>query len=212
MPCRSRSPGPRVRSAVLFSFPVTLRPSSNDAGYPDLPGPRPCGSPQRRHCALLCGRPPRGGTHAALIDADAHVGRAGGGLPAEMWEGQAAILLLRLAWRAVLAGPRPRDRRRPDRGAAEAPATEASRPSLGKAAACRARHPGAEASRSLVSSKLYEASAQTSNPWLFEPHHPTCCPPPAPKPAGAQGQAGGCRPGCGPGCGRPGGCSHGGGG
>jgi DNA-directed RNA polymerase beta subunit len=31
---------------------------------------------------------------------------------------------------------------------------------------------GSEASRSLVYSKLYEASIQTSNPWLFEPHHP----------------------------------------
>lgn len=31
---------------------------------------------------------------------------------------------------------------------------------------------GAEASRSLVFSKLYEASIKTSNPWLFEPHHP----------------------------------------
>lgn len=31
---------------------------------------------------------------------------------------------------------------------------------------------GAEASRSLVFSKLYEASVKTSNPWLFEPHHP----------------------------------------
>jgi DNA-directed RNA polymerase subunit beta len=31
---------------------------------------------------------------------------------------------------------------------------------------------GAEASRSLVYSKLYEASIKTSNPWLFEPHHP----------------------------------------
>jgi DNA-directed RNA polymerase beta subunit len=31
---------------------------------------------------------------------------------------------------------------------------------------------GAEASRSLVFSKLYEASIKTKNPWLFEPHHP----------------------------------------
>jgi len=31
---------------------------------------------------------------------------------------------------------------------------------------------GAEASRSLVYSKLYEASIKTANPWLFEPHHP----------------------------------------
>lgn len=31
---------------------------------------------------------------------------------------------------------------------------------------------GAEASRSLVYSKLYEASLKTSNPWLFEPQHP----------------------------------------
>lgn len=31
---------------------------------------------------------------------------------------------------------------------------------------------GAEASRSLVYSKLYEASIKTLNPWLFEPHHP----------------------------------------
>ena len=31
---------------------------------------------------------------------------------------------------------------------------------------------GAEASRSLVYSKLYEASLKTSNSWLFEPHHP----------------------------------------
>jgi DNA-directed RNA polymerase subunit beta len=31
---------------------------------------------------------------------------------------------------------------------------------------------GAEASRSLVYSKLYEAAQKTSNPWLFEPHHP----------------------------------------
>lgn len=31
---------------------------------------------------------------------------------------------------------------------------------------------GAEASRSLVYSKLYEASIKTQNPWLFEPHHP----------------------------------------
>lgn len=31
---------------------------------------------------------------------------------------------------------------------------------------------GAEASRSLVYSKLYEASIKTSNSWLFEPHHP----------------------------------------
>nr|YP_009455961.1 RNA polymerase beta subunit [Chlorella heliozoae]AST08773.1 RNA polymerase beta subunit [Chlorella heliozoae] len=31
---------------------------------------------------------------------------------------------------------------------------------------------GAEASRSLVYSKLYEASVKTSKPWLFEPHHP----------------------------------------
>lgn len=31
---------------------------------------------------------------------------------------------------------------------------------------------GAEASRSLVYSKLYEASLKTFNPWLFEPHHP----------------------------------------
>ena len=31
---------------------------------------------------------------------------------------------------------------------------------------------GAEASRSLVYSKLYEASVKTANPWLFEPHHP----------------------------------------
>jgi DNA-directed RNA polymerase beta subunit len=31
---------------------------------------------------------------------------------------------------------------------------------------------GAEASRSFVYSKLYEASLLTSNPWLFEPHHP----------------------------------------
>ena len=31
---------------------------------------------------------------------------------------------------------------------------------------------GAEASRSLVYSKLYEASLKTGNPWLFEPHHP----------------------------------------
>ena len=31
---------------------------------------------------------------------------------------------------------------------------------------------GAEASRSLVYSKLYEASVKTSNPWLFEPQHP----------------------------------------
>jgi DNA-directed RNA polymerase subunit beta len=31
---------------------------------------------------------------------------------------------------------------------------------------------GAEASRSLVYSKLYEASIKTGNPWLFEPHHP----------------------------------------
>jgi len=31
---------------------------------------------------------------------------------------------------------------------------------------------GAEASRSLVYSKLYEASIKTYNPWLFEPHHP----------------------------------------
>jgi DNA-directed RNA polymerase beta subunit len=31
---------------------------------------------------------------------------------------------------------------------------------------------GAEASRSLVYSKLYQASIKTGNPWLFEPHHP----------------------------------------
>ena len=31
---------------------------------------------------------------------------------------------------------------------------------------------GAEASRSLVYSKLYQASVTTSNPWLFEPEHP----------------------------------------
>ena len=31
---------------------------------------------------------------------------------------------------------------------------------------------GAESSRSLVYSKLYEASIKTGNPWLFEPHHP----------------------------------------
>ena len=31
---------------------------------------------------------------------------------------------------------------------------------------------GAESSRSLVYSKLYEASIKSSNPWLFEPHHP----------------------------------------
>jgi DNA-directed RNA polymerase beta subunit len=31
---------------------------------------------------------------------------------------------------------------------------------------------GAEASRSLVYSKLYEASIKSLNPWLFEPHHP----------------------------------------
>lgn len=31
---------------------------------------------------------------------------------------------------------------------------------------------GSEASRSLVYSKLYEASLKTGNPWLFEPHHP----------------------------------------
>ncbi len=31
---------------------------------------------------------------------------------------------------------------------------------------------GAEASRSLVYSKLYQASVTTSNPWLFEPQHP----------------------------------------
>ena len=31
---------------------------------------------------------------------------------------------------------------------------------------------GSEASRSLVYSKLYEASRKTFNPWLFEPHHP----------------------------------------
>ena len=31
---------------------------------------------------------------------------------------------------------------------------------------------GAEASRSLVYSKLYEASVKTANPWLFEPQHP----------------------------------------
>ena len=31
---------------------------------------------------------------------------------------------------------------------------------------------GAEASRSLVFSKLYQASMKTNNPWLFEPHHP----------------------------------------
>ena len=31
---------------------------------------------------------------------------------------------------------------------------------------------GAEASRSLVYSKLYQASIKTQNPWLFEPHHP----------------------------------------
>jgi DNA-directed RNA polymerase subunit beta len=31
---------------------------------------------------------------------------------------------------------------------------------------------GAEASRSLVYSKLYEASLKTANPWLFEPQHP----------------------------------------
>lgn len=31
---------------------------------------------------------------------------------------------------------------------------------------------GAESSRSLVYSKLYEASIKTANPWLFEPHHP----------------------------------------
>lgn len=31
---------------------------------------------------------------------------------------------------------------------------------------------GAEASRSLVYSKLYEASVKTNNPWLFEPQHP----------------------------------------
>ena len=31
---------------------------------------------------------------------------------------------------------------------------------------------GGEASRSLVFSKLYEASLKTGNPWLFEPHHP----------------------------------------
>lgn len=31
---------------------------------------------------------------------------------------------------------------------------------------------GAEASRSLVYSKLYEASVKTANPWLFEPEHP----------------------------------------
>nr|YP_009106702.1 beta subunit of RNA polymerase [Pseudochloris wilhelmii]AIT95529.1 beta subunit of RNA polymerase [Pseudochloris wilhelmii] len=31
---------------------------------------------------------------------------------------------------------------------------------------------GAEASRSVVYSKLYEASIKTGNPWLFEPHHP----------------------------------------
>lgn len=31
---------------------------------------------------------------------------------------------------------------------------------------------GAEASRSLVYSKLFEASIKTSNSWLFEPHHP----------------------------------------
>lgn len=31
---------------------------------------------------------------------------------------------------------------------------------------------GAEASRSLVYSKLYQASIQTFNSWLFEPHHP----------------------------------------
>jgi DNA-directed RNA polymerase subunit beta len=31
---------------------------------------------------------------------------------------------------------------------------------------------GAEASRSLVYSKLYEASIKTGNSWLFEPHHP----------------------------------------
>nr|AST08790.1 RNA polymerase beta subunit [Chlorella sp. ATCC 30562] len=31
---------------------------------------------------------------------------------------------------------------------------------------------GAEASRSLVYSKLYEASIKSGNPWLFEPHHP----------------------------------------
>ncbi|KAI3423593.1 hypothetical protein D9Q98_010775, partial (chloroplast) [Chlorella vulgaris] len=31
---------------------------------------------------------------------------------------------------------------------------------------------GAEASRSLVYSKLYQASLKTRNPWVFEPHHP----------------------------------------
>jgi DNA-directed RNA polymerase subunit beta len=31
---------------------------------------------------------------------------------------------------------------------------------------------GAESSRSFVYSKLYEASIKTTNPWLFEPHHP----------------------------------------
>jgi len=31
---------------------------------------------------------------------------------------------------------------------------------------------GAESSRSLVYSKLYETSIKTINPWLFEPHHP----------------------------------------
>ena len=31
---------------------------------------------------------------------------------------------------------------------------------------------GAEASRSLVYSKLYQASVKTANPWLFEPQHP----------------------------------------
>ena len=31
---------------------------------------------------------------------------------------------------------------------------------------------GAEASRSLVFGKLYEASVKTGNSWLFEPHHP----------------------------------------
>ncbi|XLU78313.1 hypothetical protein S245_001734 [Arachis hypogaea] len=29
-----------------------------------------------------------------------------------------------------------------------------------------------EASRKLVFSKLYEASKQTSNPWIFEPEYP----------------------------------------
>ena len=31
---------------------------------------------------------------------------------------------------------------------------------------------GAEASRTLVYSKLYQAAVKTINPWLFEPHHP----------------------------------------